>query len=257
MVSSTGTIASNHEMSIEAAQVKLLALLKVGREEHMRELREGKLFCRRLSFYSEIEGALLPHQDPDEGLLGVYQSERINISFQPNEEVDPIMINSDAGLIGEVKVSGNYNDPVFCLHAVHTGDWTHRTFGENELEAFRAALQVPASMDKFGSHVWLITHEEAFLARLRSACAAQGIGFRRGRVRYIDQHSVHGAVPQSLRGFVKLDSFKEEREYRIYFHSARELPDPFILDIGPLHDISHVTTLAEFRQGWQIKFPEV
>lgn len=100
MVSNIGISASHNEMSIETSQVKLLALLKVGREEHMRGLREGKLFCRRLSFYSEIEGEPLPHQDPDEGLLGVYQSERINISLQLANESEPLTINSDTGLIG-------------------------------------------------------------------------------------------------------------------------------------------------------------
>ncbi|HEY0480033.1 MAG TPA: hypothetical protein VGD37_21080 [Kofleriaceae bacterium] len=234
--------------------VNLLVLLKAGREDHMNALRDGKLFCRRLSYYSEFEGDPAPHQDAHEGLACVYQSDRIKVTFTPADGGKPIALSARNGLVGPVFVSVRHENPVFCLHAVHTGDWTHRTFGDDELAAFKASLQVPASMDKFGSHVWVITNGLEFNRRLRAACAAQKIRCRGKLVRYVDPRRIHGTVPRGARGFVKLDSFAEEREYRFSFEAARELGDPFVLDVGSLHDVSEVTTLAAFRSGWSIDF---
>jgi hypothetical protein len=155
----------------------IFVLLKVGHGEHMHGLRDGRLFCRRLSFYSQIEGKPLPHQDAHEGLQAVYQSDRIEIIYgDPNNNL--IVINSNNGLIGQVIVTRNFDEPVFCLHAIHTGDWTGRILGEDKLSEFKASLRVPDSMNKFGTHVWLITNLAEFAKRLGRACVAQNIDAR-------------------------------------------------------------------------------
>lgn len=235
---------------------RLYCLLKVGREEHLQLLRRGRLFCRPLSFYKKVEGEPLPFQDTHEGLLGIFQAERTEWRFTPRSG-PPIIINSDTGLIGEVYVSADYANPVFCLHAIHAGQWSDRTFGQDELDAFKAYVQIPDSMSKFGTHVWVITSGEEFARRLSEACARLNIVYSRGLVRYVDPKQVHGTIPKGLSAFVKRRLFEDEREYRFFFGSkGHPLPDPFILDIGSLEDISQVMSFEDFRKSWAISFPE-
>ena len=183
----------------------------------------------------------------------MYQADQVLIRFQPRDG-EQVTIGPERGLIGEVIVTEVYEHPVFCLHAIHTGDWTNRLFGEEELNALRSDLQLPSSMAKFGSHVWVIANAPEFFKRVRTACRAQGIDIRRGRVRYLDASRTHGAVPKNAGGFAKLHGFREEREYRLMFESKASLPDPFVLDVGSLEDISFVTTFEEFRNGWTLDF---
>ncbi len=146
---------------------------------------------------------------------------------------------------------------MFCVHAIHTGEWTDRRFGEEELDAFSSYLQVPESMNKFGTHVWVITNGDEFVKRLRDAAARQNVRVFGSLVKYVDPSRVHGGIPREMAPFVKRDAFKDEREYRFVFSSTRQLPDPFVLDVGQLADISVVANIEELRRDWRIGFADV
>lgn len=232
---------------------KVLALLKVGHEENLNKLLEGKIYCRHLTYYKAEENKNQSFHDQHEGMVGIYQSPDVELRLQP-KGMDPIVINSETGLMGQVFVSKNLRMPAFCLHAIHTGEWTTRQIQEIELDQFKKFLQIPENMSVHGKHVWVIRNGKEFNVRLIDACKKMGIGFRGNLVRYVSPEEVHGGAPPEMEGFIKPKAFSPEREYRYLFDSNSELPDPFILDIGSLRDISEVGTLEQFKKDWSIDF---
>lgn len=143
---------------------------------------------------------------------------------------------------------------MFCLHAIHTGEWTDRTVGEEELLAFKKYIDLPPTMDAFGTHVWIIRNGDEFLARVRAACRRLGISGRSDLVSYVDEGTTHGRVPPHLIGFTKMRRFAPEREYRLIFDSSEPLEDPFEIDVGSLEDISMIVALDEFRNAVDFAF---
>lgn len=237
-----------------AVETRLLLLVKIGQIEHLEALRQGRLWARHLEFYKQVEGPPLAHQDSQEGLRGVYQATRIEVRIEPPGQ-DPIILSSDNGLIGQVLVSADLAVPALCLHAIHTGEWTNRQIGEAELELFRRHLEIPESMSKFGTHALCIYNVQAFQRRIEKACSAQNIQLSRRFVRYVDPERIHGGIPTALTGFVKKSSFKDEREYRYLFRAAQTLPDPFILEVGSLEDITNIIPLTDFNSQIRVDLP--
>jgi hypothetical protein len=184
---------------------RILALIKVGREDDLKSVQSGLLRCRHLSFYKKTEAAGRAFHDPHEGLRGIFQAERTELTLTPHGGRS-IVINHESGLVGQIYISADLANPVFCFHAMHAGPWSDREFGEDELDAYKACLQVPEAMSAFGTHVWVLTNGQEFERRLRASCNQSGVRCRSGLVKYIDPSRVHGAVPTELSAFVKRKS---------------------------------------------------
>jgi hypothetical protein len=235
---------------------QIFCLMKFGCEEHMQSLRTGQLFCRALAYYKQVEGDPLPFQDPNEGLQAVYQADHFRMVLKAGED-PPFTVSKETGLVGQVLISSNIMKPTFCLHAVYSAEWDGRIFCEDEIAEAKAALSVDPSMEeKFGKYVWLIRDAVEFRSRLKRACARLNVGCDGRLVRYIAAERVHGAIPAGLSSFVKFDTFKNEREYRLVFHAEVDINEPFILDVGSLEDISVVMPCSDFRRGWEIRLAE-
>lgn len=235
-------------------ETKLLCLLKVGSKEHIESLANGKIFCRHLKFYKDPSHKDKSFYDPHEGLAGIFQPELSCLEIGIENEKNTITQGS--GLISPVLISKNLNIPAFCLHAIHTGDWTNRKFNEDEIEVFKTYLQIPDEMTKFENYVMVITNAEEFFVRLKTACNKESIRILgRGLVKYADLAKVHGKIPEEFIGFIKQSKHSPEREYRFTFGGNKELPDPFDqLNIGSLKDITLVMPLKEFMSDWSIQF---
>jgi|GEM_PF-3377793 len=228
---------------------QIFGFAKIGREANLQQLRQGRLYCRRHSYYREIEAGkpLAAHQDVNDGIGAVFQPEGITIQF------GDVVISGTADLVGGTVASYDYENPIFCLHAIYAGgNWTASEEAD-ELKGLEDALRIPSKMDEFGSHIWVIAKRGEFFRRLHAACDAQSIHLEHTFVRYVDADQVHGVLPEKMQPFVKLRDFEQEREYRILLGSKEGLPDPFILDVGPLDDITHVLPLAEVRAQWSIR----
>lgn len=70
---------------------------------------------------------------------------------------------------------------------------------------------------------------------------------------YVDAHAMHGTIPDELVGFVKLDKFTAEREFRYIFHAKERMEDVFVLNVGSLRDISVIVPIEEFRKEFRIE----
>ncbi len=110
-------------------------------------------------------------------------------------------------------------------------------------------------MSRYGDHVWVATDGGKFKARLREAVKKVNFGLHARLVRYVDFASIHGHVPENLRGFVKSDEYKEEREHRIQLDAPESVADPFILEVGDLRDISMILPLSEVKLDFAIGGP--
>jgi len=239
---------------LKTRPTKLLVLLKIAKKERLEQIQAGKIYCRHLKYYRDGEGGadLQPWQDRDEGVAGIFQSKSTRLVFKTKDGAEHV-VDAEGGLLGQVKISRDLNVPAFCLHAIHAGEWTDRSFGPSELADFMKHLEVPERMkSEFGDHVLVIGPE--FVDRVTAACRQQKITFHRGLVKYIDESEAHGKIPADLVGFVKLKKFDWQREYRFVFEATDTLPDPFILDVGPLHDVTQIVTLDDFRKNVRFEF---
>lgn len=52
------------------------------------------------------------------------------------------------------------------------------------------------------------------------------------------------------------ERFEWQREYRFVFEAAEPQPDPLILEIGPLQDVSMLMALDELKQGVSFRFDD-
>jgi hypothetical protein len=219
-------------------------VLKVGARQHLEELAEGHLRFRRLSFYQAEENRDQPFHDQNEGLLVVAQASQTQmfIEFQGKETVIP-------GLTGQVVIRAVLDLPVMCLFSIDCGDWVDRLVGKEDLPHMLESMNVPPEMNKSGDTVWVIRNLEAFLLRVKAAARAQGLEMSGRRMTYIDLKRVHDQVKREDLGFVKDARFQHEREFRIRIEPSSPLPDPFVLDVGDLRDISTVMPLDKFRKS--------
>jgi hypothetical protein len=241
----TDFIDLEKELSV-APRTRILSLVKVGAKPHLEELARGRLRFRSLAFYSDLESKGQAHHDGNEGLAGLFQSERIRIVLKAaGQEIE---ISKETGLVDQVVVREMRERTVLCLHAIHTGKWTDREFSEEEVPEAIRDIEIPKGMDRYGDHAWVITNGDAFKARLRAAVRREKLGLRAQLVRYVDFAAVHGRVPSELRGFVKnAADHADEREYRVAIDAATSLPDPYYLDVGDLSDISIIVPLKGMR----------
>lgn len=219
-------------------ETRLLLLLKVGAKDHLEQLALGKIRFRKLNFYKEEEDKKAAHHDPDEGIDAVLQGDQVRlvITTQDGKKRE---LSSESGLIN-VKVYSSGELPVFCMHAIHTGEWTHKPFPESQIPEFKAHLQISDSMKKYGDHIWMITNGTAFNERLIEAVKSVKLGVKGRFVKYVDFNIVHGALSEEHKAFVKNIEYIDEREFRYQLTSPTLLNDPFILDVGDLRDISEI-----------------
>ncbi|WP_218110308.1 hypothetical protein [Oligoflexus tunisiensis] len=228
-----------------------MCLLKAGKKEHMDMLADGKIRCNSLNYFRSIENKGRAFHDGDEGLKGVYQSDKITLKITTKDKVH--VIDSSNGLTGVVKFSVGLDCTCFCMHTIHAGEWSHKQIPETDLEAFKNSVAVPDSLAKFGDHVWVIFDHEKFKERLLIAVDREKLNIEAGLVSYVDFSSAHGMVQSDRIGFVKSSEYADEREFRFIF-SGRKMGSPFVLDLGSLQDISKVMPLDDFKRNMKIEF---
>jgi hypothetical protein len=225
-------------------------LLKVGERQHLERLADGALRFRRLSYYRKTENRGKAMFDAEEGLIAIYQPPLTEVTIGlPGIGARPIR------LAGPLTLRSNAPHSIFCLFTLEPGEWEERGVTAAELPNMLADITIPRSMEKHGDSVWVILNVEKFLDRVRTAFRHRGLASCGRKVSYVGLTQIHGRVPDDQIGFVKGATFRHEREYRIRIDPLRALPDPFILRVGSLRDISKVLSLKAFQEGLSIHLP--
>lgn len=121
-------------------------------------------------------------------------------------------------------------------------------------------ITIPSNMENFGAYAVMIDDKAEFLRRINRAFTSQK--YLCGRINYhsitldgkkaeIGHHLLvknENAVPiagiagtvQRYDAFDKFDKYKYQNEWRICFYDGVAATEPYELDIGDIHDISHV-----------------
>lgn len=217
--------------------------------QHARDFLDGRLYLRKLRYFCSLEEDSDGRGDRHEGVSHVFQPhEGLIIRFGEIE----IPYTDLAGAV-TLQLDETLDAHVLCLYAGTSGDF--EGLSEENLDAFRAHMEVPDQCREMGPHVVLIHNVTEFQNRLIEA--GKRDGFRKmnaGLVQYYDEGSHSGEIPQP--GFWKPRRFEWQRERRFLFDTRGRLSDPGRLDVGNLSDIAAIVDVSALKGGFRFDLPD-
>jgi hypothetical protein len=113
----------------------------------------------------------------------------------------------------------------------------------------KRAMQLDDRCSQLGQNLVYFTNPDEFIRRFYAATDKLGLRSKARLVNHFDESSFHGSFPSSDIAFMKPRRFAYQKEFRLVVATPEGTPAPFILDLGPLHDVAELTTVADFRQS--------
>lgn len=193
-------------------------LLKLGRREHLEELRCGLLYMNPLSYFRSLEEDAA-RSDEREGDDYILQAEHANLVIDTGLSNLGRIAAAPGDLAGPIRI-GRYKTRLcnlFCMFAL-TGPVERPMFGP--------------------SHFWpgdsfvLFTHTQEFVSRIESAIPKEGLRLECGLVEYYDDSTYSGQVGR----FRKPAKFSYQSEFRIAVEPGSD--EARRLQIAELTDIT-------------------
>ena len=237
----------------EAKSEGIYTLLKVfDNQQYAEQFADGSLYSNTLTFLADRKHAGKQWHDPDDGIVGVWQPDKVTVRF--GREGHDFFTAGPGDLAAPLKVART-NLHVFCMYALHPGVWT-QSFTEQEILDFVRYMRMKSRMNGFGGYVAIVTNVTEFIHRVKTACDLRGIGGSGGLVKYFDLAKRNGLFPEEMHGRIKGLRFRDEREYRFIFR-GRGLPvdQPFTFPVGSLRDIVTVRPFEKFRRAMRLRMP--
>ncbi len=151
--------------------------MKFGNKEHMESLRDGKLYCRHLSYYASLENREAHFHDSMEALQAQYPADEVQLMLGPKDG-HFLKIDATNGLIGFFKIGWKIRQPAFCLYTIHLGEWENQEITADNRSDFIKSLSISSKMQGFGNHkpyVWVVLDSSQFNARIKQATERLGI----------------------------------------------------------------------------------
>lgn len=211
----------------KAYQVKGVPLIKFQSKDRINDFRRGIIYMKSLEYYRKRE------EETGENTLG----DRFEAMVHAN---DGFIIIPELGICE--KLSDNLlntsfsNSYVFCMLSLPL-DTNTFTFDDVQKE----------KIADFGDTALLITDRVEFLNRVQKAIMREGLKGYHGMVNYYDesldcveywmsliQHGMKQAA------FWKRQMYSYQQEYRLLIEQPPTEKDYYILNIGPIEDISVV-----------------
>lgn len=227
---------------------KLILLAKLGKEEHMRSLQEGKMYFKRLGYYAELEekNGDKSMGDKKEGKHYMTQCQYSFYDYETHELV---------GTFDNVKTyfeSNNTTDmPVFCMVALQTKDLEVIENNKYLLEPKKVLKDMLT--EDYWSSALIITNIKEFFYRIEKKCKEDGISVNGNLVNYTDMEINYSNREESIEAdfnnvaFWKDNKYKGQFEYRIVLTDKR-VDDSYTLDIGDISDISILLDNQQFEK---------
>ena len=206
------------------------------KEIHAKKFVHGEIFARKLSEFKQAEdGGDSGRMDRNEGTTALLQpgkcSLKINGMDMSDDLAGPIQVQMD--WVGDLNV--------FCLHAAHSGDLDSTSLSNDNVEALRQGLTIPKKCLCLGKHAVVVMNVPEFINRMRSFARAKNYpGIKWGLVEYYDPETFHGNFPDEEAAFRKQKDHSYQREFRFAMNSGSsgEKPQPLIMNIGDISDIT-------------------
>lgn len=227
---------------------------KVGKKENLELLRQGNIRFMSLAYYKSKEERNRPHFDEQEGIMSIHQPEttKLNMVTATHGSV-PIK------LAGPLMIARNIPVNIFCVSSIHSDSKQHLT--QEALKEIEKQNEIDSKMREYGESVLVITSPSDFVDNLLKARERKDINLKAGLVEYANKGQFDNHVPDEKHGFVKLDNFKHEREYRfmIPYQSSQQNPlkDPYVLNIGTMEEYSFIVPFGNVKFEAQLIEPLV
>lgn len=221
---------------------KVIILAKFGKEEHMKNLQKGEIYCKRLYYYSELEEKTGDRSIGDKN-EGKHIMNQCDIWLYNNEEGYYYKIYNNVKV--ELELNKIKNMPVFCMVGLKTIDLElieekndSKKYNLNSEKLFKEFI----NNDQWESAL-VITNQSEFFERINNVCIKKDIKVKRKSVNYTDMGI--NLIDRDLDiendifniAFWKDNFFKNQFEYRIIFPGI-EIEDYIKIDIGDISDIS-------------------
>lgn len=227
-------------------------LIKLGKLEHLEDLRKGYLFMNTIGYFKDLkpDGQ---RADLFEGAIGCYQAKDTELVFK-NEKTGETFKLTDLNSF-YLHGQGLLACHIFCTYAIHPGEYHDRPIDSEEVkQAYQDYLKLTSDKEAFGGHLLYFTDVNEFFRRLDAALMKEGLAGRRGPTVFFDENSYHGSFPKDRFGFLKPLSYQHQNEYRILVQGIKT--NPYKLFVGDLSDICKITTVEQFNASLTIEMPE-
>lgn len=186
---------------------RILAFVKYGTEEHMKELQEGKLFFNTLQYFAGCD-ASIGRGDEFENVYKQTIGPSAVMDFTSElHHVDIKMIRLANGDYISRYVNTEFYANLFCLYTV---------VSEKDLEDQQCSLS--KEMIGFGSHMLMIINPHEFLKRVRESIEPHVKNLHISPVTYINIKTLNGRKDY----FKKPLRYSYQKEYRIAYQNEKE-----------------------------------
>jgi len=224
---------------------RIIFSVKVCEKEKYREdFLDGNLHMNTLGYFRRYE-------DSREGNVGDPHEAAVWV-LQPGQFTMTINVNEPLGLIREFTIpaediaaptilqyEGHNNLNLFCMYAVHDGEFTSAS--EQDFERFVEAQMLRPEVDGLGDFAAIIVKTKDFQDRvfhaLRQALQRDGLRYMAGLVSYYDPATFHGQFDEDRAVFNKRSTFAHQREYRFALDRGSNKGEAIKLSVGSLRDI--------------------
>ena len=210
---------------------QLFALIKFGKEEHIRSLVEkGEVYLNTIEYFKNAEHKEIG--DKFEGASLIVNMENFKIKVEHPTLDKPLLLN---GITGQLtNYSGDYTH-CFSIYAV-----SNRLFEDKDNH------KVDARMQEFGTHCVLIEQPHDFLGRILDEIKKITGTYAWNFVNYNDFTPLGEHKPSH---FDKTQDLSHQAEYRILARLKTE--EPLKLQIGNIKDYCKIwTTSTMLETDW-------
>ena len=216
----------------EVEEDPVLALMKLGASDHMRELLlNGRLYMQPLRSFIALE-ADVARGDRHEGLARCWQANRARLDVRQGDE----WVNV-GDIVGQMLFRDGQADAanVFCMFALRG------THAEAFLEG-RSTKPVDVGKLAFGNSVVVFTDGDELVRRVKAASEREELSLAYGLVEYVDPEKHHGPMGP----FRKFSTFDYQSEFR--FLVTPELGPARVITLGSLQDIAFTCPAEELNE---------
>nr|DAE09632.1 MAG TPA: hypothetical protein [Siphoviridae sp. ctDtx1] len=222
---------------------KMILLMKFTEEKYIKDLQEGKLYCKNLKHYRELE-----NKDGDRDMgdknEGKFLLNEVKCDFYSREDEKLVLTVQNANV--SLDIYGVDKTPVFCMTGVKESDL--KEFYDNEKEGYilNFAELLNDMLDKsYWEAAVVITKPGEFYNRIIKKCMKDKINITARSVKYTDFKINYTDRTNSFVKdkkeivFWKDHYYKGQYEYRIAVDNVK-VDDYYQFDIGDISDITRV-----------------
>lgn len=228
----------------------ILILLKFGEYKYMKELQQGKIYCKNLKHYSDLEKRTGDRAmgDKNEGV----NIETEGIMYLCNPETGEIIKRYE-----QLRVETEYCDmkkmPVYCMAAISREELQEIDHDKKQLLFMPREFFSKMNSEEYWEAALMIEDKAQFFNRIKTACDIVGIECRHKYVNYTKMEKNYINREKDIMKdidnipFWKDEYYKNQHEYRFVFTNIR-VDDNFVLDIGDISDISTLFDKEELKK---------